>query len=549
MSETLKSSYDYVVVGSGFGGSVSALRLAEKGYSVLVVEKGDWYSEAALPGSTWKLRKWLWEPRAGLRGIMKLTIFRHVTVMSGVGVGGGSLVYGATLPTPKPKFFKSGSWAGLQDWQDLLKPHYDTALRMLGAVISRTESPADLVMKRLAEDMGQPESYGPSRVGIFFGDEDKAGRLVEDPYFNGEGPSRRGCIECGECMTGCRHNAKNSLDKNYLYLAQKRGVQILAETEVNDVLPSGASDGSQGYIVTMHTGRSPWRRQKRTVQAGAVVFAGGVTGTIPLLFDLKEKGHLPNLSPKLGHDVRTNNEALAPVTALNSKGVDYTQGVCIGSIVNIDEHSHLEPIHYGISSSTWRLLVWPYVSGRTLWERFVNLGRELLLNPIRNLRTLFARKWGKQTIYLLFMQHLESTLQFRRNRFGFLSTHVPPESIEDAPSCDMPMVDDIVERVENIMDGKATRSNLEVLLGAPTTAHILGGAVMGCDESQGVVDDKGRVFNYRNMYVCDGSMVSANPGVNPSLSITAISEHIMAGIPAKMISDVEQGDVQLIATA
>jgi cholesterol oxidase len=549
MNRELADSYDYVVIGSGFGGSVSALRLAEKGYSVLVVEKGNWYNEAALPGSTWKLKKWLWQPQVGLRGIMKLTTFRHVTVMSGVGVGGGSLVYGATLPTPKPQFFESGTWAGLGDWQQTLKPHYDTALRMLGATTNATHKPADEVMKTLAREMGQPESFGPSRVGIYFGKEGEAGQLTDDPYFDGDGPARRGCIECGECMTGCRHNAKNSLDKNYLYLAQKRGAQIVAETEVTDLLPAGAGDGSQGYLVTMQTGRWPWRRQKRTIAAGAVVIAGGVTGTVPLMLDLKARGHLPQLSEKLGHDIRTNNEALASVTALDAEGVDYTQGICIGSIVNIDVHSHLEPIHYGKSSATWRLLMWPYVSGRTLFERLSNLGKELLRKPGKNLKVLFARNWGKQTIYLLFMQHLDSTLQMRSNRFGMVATHVAPESRGDAPSCHMPVVDDIVQRVENIMDGKAARSSIEVALGAPTTAHVLGGAVMGENATQGVVDSQGKVFNYDNLYVCDGSMISANPGVNPSLSITAISEHIMACIPAKSSGAVEGENVRLIASA
>ncbi len=546
MSRPLNDSYDYVVVGSGFGGSVSALRLAEKGYKVLVVEKGNWYNETALPGTTWKLRKWLWNPGLGWRGIMKLSFFRHVTVMSGVGVGGGSLVYGATLPTPKPHFFESGSWAGLANWKDTLKPHYDTALRMLGAVVNKQVSPADRVMKSLAVDLGKPDSYGPSRVGIYFGDSTRAGRLVDDPYFDGEGPARRGCIECGECMTGCRHNAKNSLDKNYLYLAQKLGVDIRAESEVVDILPVGAPDGSQGYIVTVKCGRGILRRKKQFLHAGAVVLAGGVTGTVPLLLEMKDRQRLPRISDRLGHDIRTNNEALAAVTSLESDDIDYTQGVCIGSIVNVDKDSHLEAIHMGKRSGTWRFLMWPYVSGRTFWARARNMVKELIRSPLANLKVMFTRNWGERTVYLLFMQHLDSTLQLRRGSFGRIVSHIPLAHQNNAPSCDMPIVDDLVRRVEKIMGGKASRGNTEIALGAPTTAHILGGAVMGESEDTGVVDRQGRVFNYSNLFICDGSMVSANPGVNPSLSITAISEYIMDGIPACEAID-DEGSTAMMA--
>lgn len=531
------NQYDYVIIGSGFGGSVSALRLAEKGYSVLVLEKGRWYSGTAFANSTSHFKEWLWNPAAGLRGIMKMTFFKHATILSGVGVGGGSLVYGATLPTPKPAFFESGSWANLNDWQSKLAPHYDTALKMLGAVTNPTVSPADKVIKELAVEIGREEHYGPARVGIFFGDRSgeetsQAGKLVDDPYFDGKGPQRRGCIECGQCMTGCRHDAKNSLDKNYLYLAQQLGVEIVSDTEVDEVKPFGAPDGSQGYFVSALGHKSLRKNRRSTIHAKNVIFAGGVTGTVPLMMTLKAKGALPGLSPRLGDDIRTNNEAFASVTALDSDE-DYSHGICIGSIVNTDEDSHLEPIHYGKRSGEWRFMMTPYVSGATLGQRLIAIGRELIRAPRDNLRVLFAKNWGSRTIYLLFMQHLDSTLSLKVGRFGKVQSYLPKDSNNPAPTSDIPAATDITHRVARIMKGKATRGTQEVILGSPTTAHVLGGAVMGANEQEGVVDEYGRVYGYKNMLVCDGSIVSANPGVNPSLTITAITEHNMTAVAQK----------------
>ncbi|GAA3555527.1 GMC family oxidoreductase N-terminal domain-containing protein [Marinobacter xestospongiae] len=300
-------TYDFVIVGSGFGGSVSALRLSQKGYRVLVIEKGAWFKDNTYAKNAWNLRKWLWMPRLGLRGIMKMTVLRHVTVYSGVGVGGGSLTYGATLPTPKSSFFKSGSWSELQDWEQVLKPFYAEAMRMLGATTNPTLTDADRVIEDLAIQLGKEKNFQPSRVGVFFSDKGQQGSFVADPYFGGEGPERKGCVECGGCMTGCRHNAKNTLDKNYLYLAQKLGAKIAAEREVTDVMPAGSSDGRDGYFVSLKSSKPYGKLNSDVILTKGVVFAGGVLGTVPLLLNLKASHSLRHLSPQLGADIRTNN--------------------------------------------------------------------------------------------------------------------------------------------------------------------------------------------------------------------------------------------------
>lgn len=536
LSEHLKEEYDYVIIGSGFGGSVSAHRLTQKGYKVLVIEKGKQYHAHTMPKSTRDMKRWLWAPMAGLHGIMKMTLFRHVMVLSGVGVGGGSLVYGATLPTPKPQYFKTGSWAGLSDWEQVLKPHYDTALKMLGAADNPTLTEGDLVIKQLAERLGKVEEFKPARAGIFFSQPGQEGTVTEDPYFNGAGPARRGCIECGGCLTGCPHNAKNSLDKNYLYLARQAGADVIAQTEVTDVSPVGTEDGQQGYLIKTR----PVVGNKKSypaIFAKGVVFAGGVLGTVPLLLKLKSSGSLSRLSERVGHDIRTNSETLTAVTS-DSNTVNFAQGIGIGSILNTDDHSHVEPINYSPKSDFWRWILAPKTTAKTFLGRMFQLTKSVLTEPVANFKSLFAPNWSQRTLYLLFMQHLDSTLTLKRNRFGFLSTSMgdgPP------PSCNIPESERVSKGVQEIINGRVTRPLNEAFLGAPSTAHILGGAVMGADEQTGVIDKHNRVFGYHNMYVCDGSAMSANPGVNPSLSITALTEWAMSHVPVQ--DRISQGGV------
>lgn len=518
------SDYDYVIIGSGFGGSVSALRLSEKGYRVLVVEKGRRYKPEELSKGTSKPGAWIWDPKLGMRGIMQLKFLRHVGVMSGVGVGGGSLVYGATLPTPKDSFFETGTWAKLGDWKSALAPHYETALKMLGARTNPRLSKADHALQELAQRFGREDTFEPTRVGIFFSDDAKPGQEVDDPYFGGKGPKRKACIQCGDCMTGCPYGAKNSLDQNYLYLAEGLGADVLPDTEVTSVSPAGASDGSEGYFVELQGGD----KGVNLIRARGIVFAAGVMGTVPLLLKLRETGALPKLSDVVGQHVRTNNESLTSVTAVG-KNPGFNDGVAIGSIFHPDEDSHVEPIRLGPRSGLWRLMLMPMATGRTFGGRIFSLAKTFVSDPINSTRALFGGQFGPKTICLLFMQHLDSSLTLKRGRFGRLTSKLEP--VQVAPSADIALSNDLALEMEKVIGGKASRLGTEILLGAPATAHVLGGAVMGASAQEGVIDSENRVFGYDNMMVCDGSAVSANPGVNPSLSITAITEHAMSKVP------------------
>ena len=516
--------YDFVIIGSGFGGSVSALRLSEKGYKVLVIEKGKWYHTQDFPKNNWNFRKWLWLPSMRLFGIMKLTYFRHIAILSGVGVGGGSLVYANTLPKPKSGFFNHGSWASLADWEKELDPYYDVAMFMLGAVKNPYMGPADRALKAVAEKAGKGHDFDATRVAVLFGD--KPDQVIPDPFFGGKGPERKTCNYCGQCMTGCPNNSKNTLDKNYLYLAQSLGADIVAEQEVKNVRPLDGSTGKTGYEITMQDS-TRFFKSKKTVKAKGVIFAGGVLGTVPLLLRLKEKS-LPGLSPKLGFDIRSNNEALIGVTSVRND-LDLSKGVAIGSILEVDENSHLEPCRYGHGSGAWRPTMMPAVNESNFFKRIGKLFVKIITKPIGWLRVYFVRDFGKQTVFMLFMQSVDSTLQFRKSIWG-ISSEI---STGTAPTAFIDKAHELSEMYAKEIDGKPLTIFSETLTGIPSTAHILGGCVMGKDESEGVIDKDNRVFGYENMWVCDGSMISANPGVNPSLSITAITERAMSKIPPK----------------
>ena len=516
--------YDYIVVGSGFGGSVSALRLSQKGYKVLVIEKGKWFKAKDFPKTNWNLRKWLWIPGLRFFGIMKLSIFKHIAILSGTGVGGGSLVYANTLPTPKTAFFNSGSWKELNDWENELKPYYDEALRMLGATKNPKLFDGDLGLKKVAEDLNIKKKFAATRVAVFFGEPNLT---QKDPYFNGEGPERSGCNFCGACMTGCRHNAKNTLDKNYLYLAQKNGAEILAENEVIDVQPINAADGSQGYQVSLISSTKFFTKRK-IIKTKGVIFSGGVLGTVKLLLKLKKKS-LPNLSDKLGEDIRSNNETLVSVTGLE-KDKNYSKGIAIGSILDTDENSHLEICRYGEGSDAWKLAHLPYVTGSNVMSRLFKIGVKFLKHPVDYFKIYFVNGWAKNTVVLLFMQTLDSTLKFKRNALGLMTSKV---STGKAPTPFIPESIKLVKAYSKAINGVSTSFAVETLAGIPSTAHILGGAVMGTDTNTGVIDKDNKVFGYVNLFVIDGAMISANPGVNPSLSITAIAERAMDQILAK----------------
>jgi len=511
--------FDWVIVGSGFGGSVSALRLVEKGYRVLLVEKGRRYRPQDFPKTSLDLRNFLWRPEVGLRGPFQMSFFRHLTVYSGVGVGGGSLVYGNTLPVPKEAFFHQGSWAGLADWEEELAPHYATAKRMLGAVENPRMTAPDHALQAVAKALGREEHFGPTQVAVHFGDPE---RDVPDPYFEGEGPARRGCSFCGGCMTGCRHGAKNTLDKNYLYLAEKRGLTLLAETTVETV---AASDG--GYQLEL-VDTFGWRKKRRTVRADRVVLSGGVLGTVDLLLRMKEEGHLPELSDEVGRQVRTNSEALIGVTT-RRKDLDLSEGVAISSILHTDEHSHLEPVRYAAGTGgLFRGMVMPHAPGATLPQRLVASFRTMLASPGRALSAALVGDWARSTTILLYMRALEGTMAFERGRLGLRS------SITDgaSPLAFIPEATALADRMAEELDGFTVSMFMETMLGTPSTAHVLGGACIGVDRDAGVIGSDHQVHGHPGLYVCDGSAVSANPGVNPSLTITAMSERAMAHIPA-----------------
>lgn len=522
----MADGWDFVIVGSGFGGSVSALRLAEKGYRVLVLEKGRRFAKEDFPKTNWDVKRWLWEPALGLRGIFQMSFFQHITILHGVGVGGGSLVYANTLPLPKDAFFTSGSWAKLADWKKELARHYATAKTMLGAAPNPTLTRGDRVMKEIAADIGRADQFHTTDVAVFFGQPDVE---VADPYFAGEGPRRTGCNFCGACMTGCRIGAKNTLDRNYLYLAEKRGVEVRPETEV---LAVRAKNGG-GYVVeTKSTSRGA-----ESIDTERVIFAGGVMGTIPLLLRMKRDPRgLPKLSANVGKMVRTNNEALIGIVSPN-ESEDFSKGVAITSILHTDEHSHIEPVRYGEGSGFFSLLSLPHAPGKNVLVRLGGTVRGFLRQPRLWMRAYAAEDFAKQSQILLYMRTLEGTLSLELGRSLYtgmregLVTALDPGT--KAPTAFMAEATDLARRFAEKVGGVAMTILTETLAGTPTTAHILGGACMGESTREGVIDAQHRVFGYEGLWVIDGSAVSANPGVNPSLTITALAERAMSFIPNK----------------
>ncbi len=459
-----------------------------------------------------------------------MTFLPHVTALSGVGVGGGSLVYANTLPVPGDDFFSAPSWGSLADWKGELARHYDTARRMLGTTRVPFTTTPDEVLRDVGKEIGRGDSWQATDVAVWFGTPKVT---VPDPFFGGEGPERTGCESCGGCMIGCRHGAKNTLDKNYLWLAERRGLSIEADTEVTWVKPLPSGD----YEVTARTGRSPFPffRQKRTFVARNVVFAGGVLGSVELLLRLKESPDgLPKISKKLGDFVRTNSEVLMGV--VSDRNEDLSKGIAIGSILKTDEHSHLEPVRYPAGSGFFRLLAMPHAPGDTLARRFANAIGMLLRHPLKTLKAWMTPDWAKHTMILLYMRTVEGTLRMKLGRglrTGFRRGVTTGDGTGPQAKAWVPEATELARKIESRLGGFTQSLLTETLLGIPTTAHILGGCCMGDAPESGVIDHRHRVFGYDGLFVIDGAAMSANPGVNPSLTIAALAERAMTFVPPK----------------
>jgi cholesterol oxidase len=513
---------DVVVIGSGFGGSVAALRAAEKGYRVAVLEAGRRFSNDTLPKTSWDLKKFLWAPRLGWMGIQRITPLNDVLVLSGAGVGGGSLVYANTLYTPLDDFYRDRQWVHITDWKTELAPYYDQAERMLGVTQNTTMTPSDVEMKAVAEEMGVGHTFTLTPVGVFFG---PPGKSVPDPYFGGAGPERTGCIQCGECMIGCRHNAKNRLDLTYLHLAEGLGAVIHPETTVTAVRPRPEG----GYVVeTRNTTR---RSQHKTFTAGQVVFAAGTLGTQRLLLRMRDEGVLPRLSSRLGELTRTNSEAILGAMS-KRKRVDYTRGVAITSSFYPDAQTHVEPVRYGRGSNAMGLLSTHMTDGGGRLPRWVKWVGQVLRHPLLTRRLLWLRGWSERTIIVLVMQSLDNSLTVRRKRSLFGERLVTKQGHGEPNPTWIPAGNDVTRRVAKRIDGVPGGSVGEIA-NIPMTAHIIGGCPIGDSPDSGVIDAWHRLYGYEGLHVVDGAAISANLGVNPSLTITAQAERAMAFWPNK----------------
>lgn len=519
-----QGEYDYIVIGSGFGGSVSAMRLAEKGYSVLVIEKGKRFGTEDFPKTDWNLPKFLWMPKIKWFGFQNLTFFRQVTILSGVGVGGGSIVYGNTHMFPPDAFFENPVWSHLNDWKKILNPFYDRARKMLGTTPHTRLHEEDYLLKELAGDMGKESSFSGVNVGVYFGDTEKA----VDPYFNGEGPLRNGCRECAGCMVGCRYNAKNTLDKNYLWFAEKFGTRILDSTLVTQIV-----EKDDTYEVVTRSSTSWFKRKKMLFRAKGIVVSGGVLGTMNLLLRQKYKFKtLTKLSDKLGENILTNSESLCGVSRADRK---LNNGIAISSYFNPDDHTHIEVVKYNDKSGAMGRLATLAVGEGTGILRFLKWIVTGIRHPIRLLKVTFNFvNWGRRSIIFLVMQSLDNSMRmiWKKGIFGG-NIAMRNDKHQRVPAF-IPIGQEVMKRYAQKVGGIAQNAWPEILLDMPMTAHILGGCPMGRTKKEGVVNERFQVHGYKNMYILDGSVIPCNLGVNPSLTITALSEYAMSNIPKKV---------------
>jgi len=517
----LTTDTDVLVIGSGFGGSVAALRLREKGYRVTVLEAGRRFADDEFARTSWDFRRFLWAPRLGMFGVQRVHLLRNVLILAGAGVGGGSLNYANTLYQPTEPFFRDRQWAHITDWRAELEPHYEQAQRVLGVVTNPTHTPSDVVIKAVAEEMGVGHTFHPTPVGVYFG---TPGVTAADPYFGGMGPERTGCTECGSCMTGCRVGAKNTLVKNYLGLAERAGVTVLPLTTATRLTPRG--DGT--WVVDTERTGSWLRRGRRRITATQVVMAAGAWGTQNLLHAMRDGGHLPVLSPTLGQLTRTNSESIVGAGAYRvDPERDFTQGVAITSSFHPDDTTHIEPCRYGKGSNAMGLLQTLMTDGGGPVPRWVKFLATAARHPRQLTRMLSTRNWSERTVIALVMQSLDNSITTftKRGLFGRALTSKQGHG-EPNPTW-IPVGNDATRRMARHIGGVAGGTWGEIF-DVPLTAHFIGGCAIGADAEHGVIDPYQRVHGYPTLSVVDGSSISANLGVNPSLTITAQAERVFS---------------------
>ena len=530
MSEpTAGFDYDVIVIGSGFGGGVTALRLTEKGYRVGVLEAGRRFEASDFPRTNWNVRRFLFFPKLGLRGIQRIDVLDDVVVLSGAGVGGGSLVWANTSYEPHDAFFRDPQWASITDWRDELAPFYDQARRMLGVVVNPFDTPLDGVIRKVAEHFGVESTYTPTPLAVYFG---RAGETIPDPYFGGRGPDRTGCIACGGCMVGCRHNAKNTIDRTYLYLAERNGAVVHPERLVTDLQPLAGG----GFEVGTERPGAWLRKRPRTFTAAQVVFSAGALGTTRLLLGLRDRGRLPGISERIGHHVRTNSEALVGSVG-RRPATDYSYGPAITSSIHPEPHTHIEPVRYPAGSNAMGLLGTILVDGDGTVPRPIRFLWQAVRHPVLFLRSLWVRRWAERTVILLVMQSLDNSLRLFRKR-GPVVTRLASRQEEGKPiPTYIPVANEAARVAAAVTGGDPMGTLNDALLDVPMTAHIIGGACIGASPADGVIDPYHRLFGHPGLHVVDGSAVPANLGVNPSLTITALAERAVSMWPNRGDAD------------
>ncbi|WP_370247365.1 GMC oxidoreductase [Nocardioides sp.] len=529
--------FDVLVIGSGFGGSVTALRLTEKGYRVGVLEAGARFEDQDFSKGTFDLTRYLWAPALGCYGIQRVDAVRDTLIVAGAGVGGGSLVYANTLYEPLPAFYQDPQWSHITDWREELAPYYDQAKRMLGVVENPVRTPADDVMEKVAADMGVGETFHPTPVGVFFGGPgQQPGEKVEDPFFGGEGPARNTCTNCGECMSGCRHNAKNTLVKNYLYLAEKNGATVLPLTTVTQIDPR--EGGGFDVRVKYTKAKRATAKNTRVLTAEHVVMAAASLGTQKLLHRMKDEGHLPRISDRLGHLSRTNSESILGAIAPKSNTTDYSYGVAITSSFHPDEHTHIEPCRYGKGHNAMALMQTVLTDGSLPGKRWQQWLKELWKQRT-NVADLYDLKhWSERTVIALVMQSLDNSITTYGTKSKFLPWRMTSKQGHGSPNPTyIPEANEAVNKIAEHLGGGTPGGNIGEPFNMPLTAHFIGGCTIGDSPETGVIDPYQRVYGYPGLHVADGSAITANLGVNPSLTITAQAERAMSFWPNKGEAD------------